>query len=166
MRVLGIDFGERRIGVAVSDPTGTVASPLPTLKRRAGKRPPLAALEALAQEYAAVAFVLGLPLTPGGDDSDWTRTVREVGAALARRTGLPVHLLDERFTSVQAERAVRNIGLPKGKREEKERIDAAAAVLILQSWLNSRTKEEKRRMAEEHGSKPGDADPGSEDPVV
>jgi putative Holliday junction resolvase len=165
MRVLGIDFGERRVGVAVSDPTGTVASPLPTLKRRAGKRPPLAALEALAREYDAVAFVLGLPLTPRGEDSHWTRTVREVGAALARRTGLPVHLHDERFTSVQAERAVRNIGLPKGKREEKDRIDAAAAVLILQSWLNSRTEEEKRGMVRKHGLEGGDALPGSEDPV-
>lgn len=136
MRVLGIDFGERRVGVAVSDPTGTLASPLPTLKRRAGKRPPLAALEALVQEHDIVALVVGLPLTPGGEDSDWTRTVREVGETLARRTGLPVHFVDERFTSVQATRAVRGIGLPKRKREQKERVDAAAAVLILQSWLN------------------------------
>jgi putative Holliday junction resolvase len=135
-RVLGIDFGERRIGVAVSDPTGTLASPLPTLKRRAGKRPPLAALEALAREYEVVALVMGLPLTPSGEESEWTRTVREVGDALARRTGLPIHYLDERYTSVQAERAVRGIGLPKRKREEKERVDAAAAVLILQAWLD------------------------------
>jgi putative Holliday junction resolvase len=135
-RVLGIDFGERRIGVAVSDPTGTLASPLPTLKRRAGKRPPLAALEAMAREYEVVALVMGLPLTPSGDESEWTRTVREVGDALARRTGLPIHYLDERYTSVQAERAVRGIGLPKRKREEKERVDAAAAVLILQAWLD------------------------------
>ena len=135
-RVLGIDFGERRIGVAVSDPTGTLASPLPTLKRRAGKRPPLAALEAIAREYEVVAMVMGLPLTPAGEESEWTRTVREVGDALARRTSLPIHYLDERYTSVQAERAVRGIGLPKKKREEKERVDAAAAVLILQAWLD------------------------------
>ena len=136
MRVLGIDFGERRVGVAVSDPTRTLASPLPTLKRRAGKRPPLAALAALALEYEVGALVMGLPLTPGGDESEWTREVREVGEALARRTGLPVHFQDERFTSVQAERAIRSIGLPKGKREQKERIDAAAAILILQRWLD------------------------------
>jgi len=136
MRVLGIDFGERRVGVAVSDPTGTLASPLPPLKRRAGKRPPLAALEALAREYGVVALVVGLPLTPAGGESAWTREVREMGEALSRRTGLPVYFLDERFTSAQAQRAVRGIGLPKGKREEKERVDAAAAVLILQNWLN------------------------------
>ena len=140
MRALGIDFGERRIGLALSDPTGTLASPLPTLKRRAGKRLPLAAIEALVRENEVEALVLGLPLTLKGDDSDWTRTVREVGEALAKRTGLPVHLVDERFTSVIAERAVRSIGLPRGKREQKERIDAAAAVLILQAWLNGRSK--------------------------
>lgn len=142
MRILGIDFGERRVGVAVSDPTGTLASPLPTLKRRAGRRPPLAALEALVHEYQVGALVMGLPLTPQGEDSDWTRTVRDVGEALARRTGLPLHFVDERFTSVQAERAVRGVGLPKSKREQKERIDAAAAVLILQSWLNGRKESE------------------------
>lgn len=142
MRILGIDFGERRVGVALSDPTGTLASPLPTLKRRAGKRPPLAALEGLIEEYHVEALVMGLPLTPLGEDSDWTRTVREVGEALAKRTGLPLHFVDERFTSVQAERAVRGVGLPKGKREQKERIDAAAAVLILQSWLNRRREGE------------------------
>jgi len=136
MRILGIDFGERRVGVAVSDPTGTLASPLPTLKRRAGKRPPFAALEALAAEHGVGALVVGLPLTPGGEESDWTRTVREVGETLARRTGLPVHFVDERFTSVRAQRAVRSIGLPRSKREEKGRVDAAAAVLILQSWLD------------------------------
>ena len=136
MRVLGIDFGERRIGVAVSDPTGTLASPLPTLKRRAGKRAPLAALEAIVREYGVEALVMGLPLTPAGEESDWTREVRKAGDALARRTDLPIHYMDERFTSVQAERAVRGIGLPKRTREEKERVDAAAAILILQAWLN------------------------------
>ena len=66
--------------------------------------------------------------------------MREVGEALAKRTGLPVHFVDERFTSVIAERAVRSIGLPRGKREQKERIDAAAAILILQAWLDGRSK--------------------------
>ena len=136
MRILGIDFGERRIGLALSDPTGTLATPLPTLKRRAGKRPPLTTLIGIMAEYEVVAVVLGLPLTPEGEESDWTRTVREVGAALSQRTGVPTHFMDERFTSARAERAIRNLGLPKHKREQKERIDAAAAVLILQSWLD------------------------------
>lgn len=142
MRILGIDFGERRIGVAISDPTGTLASPLPTLKRRAGKRPPLAAIETLARAYEVGALVMGLPLTPRGEESEWSRTVRKVGDALASRTGLTVHYVDERFTSARAERAVRSIGLPRGKREEKERVDAAAAVLILQAWLDRQGREE------------------------
>jgi putative Holliday junction resolvase len=140
MRVLGIDFGERRIGLAVSDPTGTLATPMPTLKRRAGKRPPLAALLEIIQEKDVGTIVFGLPLTLAGDDSDWTRTVREVGAALSKRSGLPVHFVDERFTSVRAERAIRSIGLPKKKREEKERVDAAAAILILQGWLDQQSR--------------------------
>jgi len=136
MRVLGIDFGERRIGLALSDPTGTLASPLPTLKRRAGKRPPLTTLIGIIEDHEVEVVVLGLPLTLEGDDSDWTLLVREVGAALSDRTGLPVHFVDERFTSVRAEKAIRSLGLPKNKREQKERVDAAAAVLILQSWLD------------------------------
>lgn len=136
MRVLGIDFGERRIGLALSDPTGTLASPLPTLKRRAGKRPPLAAIVELVKEHEVEALVLGLPLTLEGRDSEWTMEIRSVGEALSRRTDLHVYFVDERLTSVRAERAIRSIGLPKKKREEKERVDAAAAVLILQSWLD------------------------------
>jgi putative Holliday junction resolvase len=136
MRVLGIDFGERRIGLALSDPKGTLASPLPTLKRRAGKRPPLAAIAEITEENGVDALVLGLPLTLEGEESEWTREIRNVGQALSDRTGLPVYFVDERLTSVRAERAVRSIGLPKKKREEKERVDAAAAVLILQSWLD------------------------------
>jgi putative Holliday junction resolvase len=151
MRVLGIDFGERRVGVALSDPTGTIASPLPTLKRRTGKRPPLAALEALVQEYGVEALVMGLPLTPSGEESEWTMAVREVGNALAKRTGLPVHFMDERFTSVQAERAIRSLGLPKKKREQKERVDAAAAALILQLWLDRQGKSQS----------PAEAGPGA-----
>lgn len=136
MRVLGIDFGERRIGLALSDPTGTLASPLPTLRRRAGKRPPLGTLAELAADNEVGAIVMGLPLTLSGEESDWTRAVREVGKALSLRTGLPVHFFDERFTSVMGERRVRTSGLPRKKREQKERVDAESAVLILQAWLD------------------------------
>ena len=139
MRVLGIDFGERRIGLALSDPTGTLASPLPTLKRRAGKRPPLATLMGIVESNQVEALVFGLPLTLRGEESDWTHQIRKVGADLSRRTGVPVYFVDERFTSVRAERAIRSLGLPKKKREEKERVDAAAAVLILQGWLDQRS---------------------------
>ena len=136
MRALGIDFGERRVGVAVSDPTGLIAQPLPTIRRRTGKRMPLKALEELAEEYGVAVIVVGLPLALSGHDTDWTRTVRAAAGKLEERSGLPVELVDERFTSVRASRAIRSLGLPKGKKEEKGRVDAAAAMLILQSWLD------------------------------
>jgi putative holliday junction resolvase len=135
-RVLAVDYGERRVGLALSDPTRTLASPLPTLLRRKGKRAPLHAMAGLAAEHGVGVLVIGLPLTLSGEDSPWTREVRDMGAALATRTGLPVHFVDERMTSVQAERVVRGGGLPRGEREKKERIDAAAATLILQTWLD------------------------------
>lgn len=140
MRVLGIDLGERRVGLAVSDPTGSIAQPLPTLRRRAGKRMPLLALQNLAEEYDVEGIVMGLPLAPSGHDTNWTRTVREAAHNLEARSGLPVYLVDERYTSKAAERAVRSLGLPKRKKEEKGRVDAAAAILILQSWLDARAR--------------------------
>jgi putative Holliday junction resolvase len=136
MRILGLDYGARRIGVAVCDPTGTLASPIETLTRRAGKRPPLTALEALARSQEVEALVVGLPLTLAGDEDAWCAEVREVGDELGRRLGLPVHYVDERMTSVRAERAVRTSGLPRRQREDKTRIDAAAAALILQAYLD------------------------------
>jgi len=135
-RVLGIDFGERRVGVAVSDPTGTLATPLPTLTRRAGKRPPIHALAELAREHGVRAVVVGLPLNLAGEETEWAIRVRAMGEELGRRTELPVHFVDERMTSVRAERAVRSQGLRRGERERKERVDAGAAALILQGWLD------------------------------
>lgn len=140
MRALGIDLGQRRVGVAVSDPTGLIAQPLPTLSRRAGKRMPLAALQEIASNYEVEDIVMGLPLAPSGNDTEWTSTVREVARHLENRSGVPVHLVDERFTSQAAERAVRSLGLPRKKREEKGRVDAASAVLILQRWLDGRPR--------------------------
>lgn len=136
-RILAVDYGERRIGLALSDPTATIAQPLPTLQRRRGKRPPVAPVARLAEEHRAIGLVLGLPLSPAGEESEWTAEVRRFGDALAERTGLPVAYVDERMTSARAERAVRSLGLGRQKREQKERVDAAAAVLILQAYLDS-----------------------------
>lgn len=136
MRVLGIDYGRRRIGLAVSDPTGTIASPLETVRRRAGKRPPVARLADLAREHQVERLVMGLPLDLQGEETPWCAEIRAVGERLASRLGLPVEYVDERFTSVRAEKAVRSLGLGKAKREDKRRVDAAAAVLILQAWLD------------------------------
>ena len=138
MRVLGIDFGERRIGLALSDPTATLASPLETMTRRVGKRPPLSRLEEVAIAHEVEQLVVGLPLNLQGQETPWCEEVRRMGDALAARLSLPVDYVDERMTSVRAERGIRSQGLPKGKREEKGRVDAAAAALILQSWLDGR----------------------------
>lgn len=139
-RILGIDYGTRRIGLALSDPTATIAQPLPTLVRRAGKRPPVSAIVQIALENQISEIVLGLPLDLSGEENAWSAEVRAFGAKLAGRTGAPVHYLDERMTSVQAEQAVRGIGLKKRDRESKERVDAAAAMLILQHYLDRRQR--------------------------
>lgn len=141
VRVLGVDFGQRRIGLALSDPTATIATPLETLTRRAGKRFPLAKMEAIGRTREVEHLVVGLPLDLGGSESDWCAQVRGLGEALAARLDIRVSFVDERFTSVQAERAVRSGGLPKKKREDKRRVDAAAAQLILQAWLDHREVE-------------------------
>lgn len=137
---MGVDFGERRVGVAVSDETRMLASPLPTLHRRRGKRPPIHALAEIGREHQVGAVVFGLPLELSGEEGAWTREVREAGEALGRRLDVPVHFMDERLTSVVAERRVRGSGLPLHKREEKDRVDAEAAVLILQGWLDRRSR--------------------------
>ena len=137
---MALDYGERRIGVAVSDPLRMIASPLATLQRRAGKRPPWAEITKLVEEQEVDEAVVGLPLDLSGDETEWTREVREFGEDLARRTGLPVTYVDERMTSVAAERAVRGMGLKRSEREQKERIDAAAAALILSTWLRQRPR--------------------------
>lgn len=137
-RILAIDLGEVRIGLAVTDPTQTIASPLGTVRRRRGKRPPWAEIQAAIDEREAGELVVGLPLDLEGEDTDWTREVRDFAEQLQRRTGLPVHLVDERMTSVRAERAVRSLGLKRSQREEKGRVDAAAAALILEAYLAQR----------------------------
>ena len=138
MRVLGIDYGLRRIGLALSDPTETIATPLDTLVRRRGKRAPLSKIESIATEKGAKHLVIGLPLNPEGNETEWSEEVRAFGVKLSKRTNLQVSFVDERMPSVLAARTVRSIGLPKNKRENKARIDAAAAQLILQNWLDLR----------------------------
>ncbi len=162
-RSLGIDYGERRVGIAVSDPTGTIATPLSTVKRRRGKRPPVAKIARLAEEYDVGELVLGLPLTLEGTDSEWTREVRDFGSKLAERCGLPLALVDERMTSVRAERAVRHgMGLKRSEREEKERVDAAAAVLILQTHLDRSDGTADERTADGRAADGQTADPDPE----
>lgn len=136
-RALGIDFGTKRIGMAVSDSTNTLAAPLKTLIRREGKRPPYACMLETVTDYDVCQLVVGLPLSLDGKENKWCAEVRLMGDKLGRKIGADVAYVDERMTSVQAERAVYASGLPRSKRREKGRIDAAAAQLILQAWLDN-----------------------------
>jgi putative holliday junction resolvase len=132
-RLLAVDYGERRIGLAISDPTGTIASPAGHIVRRLGKRPPIAEIIRRAEALEARGFVLGLPLDEAGEDTPRVTEVRRIGAELERRTGLPVELLDERFTTAAALRAVRELGgSTKGRKGD---VDALAATILLQHAL-------------------------------
>ena len=137
-RVLALDYGTRRIGLALSDASGTLATPLTTLTRRTGKRPPIARILEIAAAHGAGCFVVGLPLDARGRQNSWTAEVREFGGRLGDRSGLPVHFIDESYSSVEAEARIRSIGLTRKKREDKGRIDAGAAAIILQDWLDAR----------------------------
>jgi putative pre-16S rRNA nuclease len=132
-RQLGIDYGERRIGLAVSDPTGTIASPAGFILRRPGKRPPIAELVRRAAALDARGFVVGLPLDESGEDTPRAIEVRAVAAELAKRTGFPVRLVDERYTTAAALRAVREMG--GSTRGRKGDVDALAATVLLQHAL-------------------------------
>jgi putative Holliday junction resolvase len=133
-RVMAIDWGEKRIGLALSDETRTIASPAGHILRRAGKRPPIADLVRRAKEQDVRAFVLGLPLDQHGEDTARAAEVRAIAVELEKRTGLPVSLVDERYTTAAALRAVREMG--GSTRGRKGDVDALAAAILLQHALN------------------------------
>ena len=130
---MAIDWGERRIGLAISDPTGIIASPAGVIERRAGKRAPVAELVRRAVSLEARAIVMGLPLDGAGEETTRSGECRRVATELARRTALPVSLLDERFTTAAALRAVREMG--GSTRGRKGDVDALAATVLLQHAL-------------------------------
>ena len=133
-RLVAVDWGDRRIGLAVSDPSGTIASPAGFILRRAGKRPPIAEVVRRGTELEAQGWVVGLPLDQNGDDTPRAAEARHVAAELEKRTGLPARLVDERFTTAAALRAVREMG--GSTRGRKGDVDALAATLLLQHALS------------------------------
>ena len=133
-RLLAIDYGERRVGLAISDPTGTIASPVGVIVRRAGKRPPIAEIVRRAEALEARGFVVGLPLDGEGNETPRSAETRHVAGELSRRTGLSVELVDERYTTAAALRAVREMG--GSTRGRKGDVDALAATVLLQQVLN------------------------------
>lgn len=139
-RIMGVDYGRRRVGVALGDASSTLAVPLAVLRRRAGKRAPVGRLLELATRHGVRRAVVGLPLDPEGRESEWTEEVRKFATQLAARGGFPVELQDERYSSVEAESRLRSARLPRKKKEDKGKIDAAAAAIILQDWLDDRAR--------------------------
>jgi putative Holliday junction resolvase len=133
-RILALDLGKKRIGLAISDPLGITAQGLPNLVR-ANKRADLAALEQLAREREAGLILMGNPIRMGGAEGRQSGWVREFATALEKRTGLPVKLWDERLTSVEAGRVLRSSGISIGKRAAA--VDRLSAVILLQSYLDS-----------------------------
>lgn len=141
-RRLGVDVGEVRIGVALSDPSGVLATPLVTLKRDRVGGTDLDSLAALVAEHEVVEVVIGLPRTLAGRDGPAARAAQHYARALAGRLGatIAVRLTDERFTTVAATRMLAQRGI-RGRRQRAV-VDQAAAVEILQGWLEVQRQRE------------------------
>ena len=137
MRIMGLDYGTKTVGVAVSDPLGITAQAVETVERKAENklRQTLARIEALAKEYEVDKFVLGLPKHMNNDIGERAEKSIEFGEMLHRRTGIEVVMWDERLTTASAERTLIEAGVRRENR--KQVIDQIAAVFILQSYLDS-----------------------------
>ena len=133
-RILALDLGKKRIGLAISDPLGITAQGLPNLVR-VRKRADLAALDQLVRERQVGLILMGNPINMRGDEGRQSGWVREFAQALEQRTGLPVKLWDERLTSVEANRVLRSSGISIEKRAAA--VDRLSAVILLQSYLDS-----------------------------
>jgi len=134
-RILAIDYGSRRMGLAVSDPLGITAQGLDTLERK-NKRSDFARLERTLREYQVTEIVLGYPLRMSGEEGTQSQKVAAFAEDLRKKFSLPVHLWDERLTSAEANRLLRESELSIKKRAQA--VDRMAAVLILQAFLQSR----------------------------
>jgi putative Holliday junction resolvase len=135
VRALGLDIGSVRVGVAVSDPDGAVASAVAVLDARELARD-TRSLARIVEDYEAEQLVVGLPLTLSGDEGPQAAEVREVAGRLADALGLPVAYQDERNSSAEARRAMRAAGL--SEREQRGSLDKVAAAILLQTWLDAR----------------------------
>jgi putative Holliday junction resolvase len=135
-RLLGVDWGEKRIGLALSDESQILAQPLATLTRRAGKRFPMRPLLTHLDAHHVVGVVVGLPLDEHGDEGPSAQAARALAGDITRRSGLPVELWDERMTTAKIRQAIHEMG---GKtRGRAADVDALAASLLLQHYLDAR----------------------------
>ena len=140
IRIMGLDFGSKTVGVAVSDPLGITAQGIEIVRRTSENklRKTLARIEALVAEYQVTEFVLGLPKNMNGTIGPRAQTVMEFADALKEKIKLPIHFWDERLTTVEAHKMMIDAGMRRDKR--KKNVDRIAAVLILQGFLDYRNK--------------------------
>ncbi len=142
-RLIAVDWGDVRIGLALSDESQVLASPLDTLVRRAGKRFPMSRFLELVAQHHPVGVVVGLPLSGEGAEERGAAAARQMAEAITRRTGLPVELWDERMSTARALAAIREQGgSTRGRREE---VDALAAAVVLQHFMEARRAERATR---------------------
>jgi putative pre-16S rRNA nuclease len=133
---MGVDWGHKRIGVALSDESQLLAQPLVTLTRRTGKRFPMRQFLTLLEQHSVTAVVVGLPLEPEGTEGEAASAARALAAEIARISGKPVELWDERLTTARALQAVREMaGTTRGRKTD---VDALAATVLLQHYLDAR----------------------------
>ena len=140
MRVLGLDLGSKRIGVAVSDRSETIASPVTVIQRSSRPAIDHANIKRVADEEEAELIVIGLPLTMAGEIGPAARAVTDESAAIATVTGRPIELFDERLTTVTADRALKEAHLSASAR--RRFVDKVAAAVMLQTWLDRRRSRE------------------------
>jgi putative holliday junction resolvase len=136
VRVIGIDLGSKRIGVAVSDFTGSVASPLTVVHRGKSKRADHDAIARIVREEEAEAIVVGLPLNMDGSRGSAAKAAVAEAEQISTVAGVPTHLHDERLTTVTAERALKEANMRAEDRRNV--VDKVAAAVLLQSWLDAR----------------------------
>jgi putative Holliday junction resolvase len=139
VRVLAIDLGTRRIGIALSDGSGTLASPLCVLQRTGDRAGEHRTIEAIVQEHEVARVLVGLPTSLSGEEGPAARTARAEIAELAAAVSVPVEPVDERFTTVEAHNRLAAAG--RTSRERRGMVDAAAAAVLLQAWLDARRPE-------------------------
>lgn len=135
-RVLGLDWGTNRIGIAVTDPTQLIATPLATLARRRGKRLPLGRFLSLVEHEHPVGLVVGLPLNDESEIGSSAALARDMGELFARRSGLPLEWVDESFTTTESIHRLTERGISPQSR--RNRLDAMAAAVLLERWIAQR----------------------------
>ena len=142
IRALGVDPGSKRIGLAVSDLSGTIASPLTVLQRSKSRQHDLSEIARIAVEEAADVIVIGLPLSMDGSQGKAAKAAIAEGRRLATLVDVPIEMHDERLTTVTAERSMLDAGL--NAVERRKVVDKVAAAIMLQSWLDTRAARQAR----------------------